>query len=57
MGVAAWWLFLAACCSVAWDAYTYPRRQDEWERAHPGQNYIPGYKKLMRQDPNAHPAE
>lgn len=37
---------LAAVGSVCHDLLSYSRRQDEWERAHPGATYIPHYKRL-----------
>ena len=39
-------LFLAAS-SVFWDFLSYGSRQSEWERAHPGQMYVPGYRRKM----------
>lgn len=40
------WSILIAAVSVGADYITYEDRQTKWERAHPGQNYIRGYRKI-----------
>lgn len=40
------WTLFALMISIVWDVYTYDKRQDDWEREHPGATYIRGYRKL-----------
>lgn len=42
------WLVVVTIGSVVWDFMTYEQRQFEWEKAHPGATYQPGYPRKMR---------
>ncbi len=46
LGVSVIALLLATLCSVSMDLTTYSVRQDEWEAAHPGATYVPGFNRL-----------
>lgn len=41
-------ILFSALYSVGLDLTGYSARQDEWEKAHPGETYIRGYRKLKR---------
>lgn len=41
-------LLIMTVASIWNDLVSYPARQDEWEKLHPGETYIRRYKKLKR---------